>query len=438
MQFLNDLLAQWGNGQTPWARQQMEAMTAGGMPQMPVAQSAPAMASLMGGMGRAAQPQPQAPMAQQARMPAPAPQMPQGGQDVAGPSFGTYAAGALRGASQADNPIGAILGAVGGALGAGQTVDESNQTYRLLVSRGVDPAEAALAIKMGPQAQAALLRDIMQRNRPPSAEDQLNMDIKRAQLEQLRSKPPQTVEVNGRLVQIGPDGQATEIYAAPTQQTDGSGKTAQDRAALAQQYGLDPNSDAGRAFILTGKLPREDQQMLTATDKKAILEADEIVMNTQAAIENLNRALQLSSKAYDGATANERAWITSQFGSEAGNATRELNQAITETALQQLKAIFGGAPTEGERKILLEIQGSAELPQAVRDNIIRKAITLAQRRLEFNMQRANQLRGGTFYKPQAEGGQQPAPSGVGGAPIRAQNANGDVIEFNGSEWVPVQ
>lgn len=210
-----------------------------------------------------------------------------------------------------------------------------------------------------------------------------------------------------------------------------------DRAMLAKQYGLDPESDAGRAFILTGKLPREDQQMLTATDKKAILEADENVMNSEAAIQSLERALALSKTSYDGATANERAWLTSQFGSQAGNDTRELNLALTQTALQQLKSIFGAAPTEGERKILLEIQGSAELPQPVRESTINKAIALANKRLEFNRQRAAEMRGGTFYKPQG-GGAQPAPSGLGGAPIRARNAQGDVIEFNGQEWVPAQ
>jgi hypothetical protein len=223
--------------------------------------------------------------------------------------------------------------------------------------------------------------------------------------------------------------------------------TPESRALSAQKFGLDPNSDAGRSYILTGRLPREDQQMLTATDKKAILEADESVLQTQGAITSLKRAKELSKKAYDGATANERAWVTSQFGSEAGEATRELKQTVTEGALQQLKAIFGGMPTEGERKVLLEVQGSAELPQAVRERIYDRAIGLAENRMNFNRQRAGELRGGTFYKPEggatmptAEGGDtpSPAPSGLGGAPIRAKNKEtGEVIEWNGSEWVTV-
>lgn len=223
--------------------------------------------------------------------------------------------------------------------------------------------------------------------------------------------------------------------------------TPDERAAAAQQYGMDPNSDAYRQYVLTGRMPREDQQMLTATDKKAILEADEMVLSTQGAITSLNRAKELSKKAYDGATANERAWVASQFGAEGANATRELNQTVTEGALQQLKAIFGGMPTEGERKVLLEVQGSAELPQAVRERIYDRAIGLANNRLKFNQQRAAELRGGTFYKPEGGAGApqdvadamlSPAPSGVGGAPIRARNKDtGEVIEWNGSEWVKV-
>lgn len=172
------------------------------------------------------------------------------------------------------------------------------------------------------------------------------------------------------------------------------------RRSQAAQLGLQEGTPQFQAFVGTGKFLREDQQPLTATDKKAILEADETVMSTKNAIGSLERALELSGKAYDGATANERAWVTSQFGDEAGMATRELKQTVTEGALQQLKAIFGGMPTEGERKVLLEVQGSAELPQKVRENIYRRAIQLAQNRLKFNEQRANEMRGGTYYKPQ--------------------------------------
>ena len=50
-----------------------------------------------------------------------------------------------------------------------------------------------------------------------------------------------------------------------------------ERQAAAQSLGLDPNDPAYKSFVLTGKMPREDQAPLTATDKRAILDADDAV-----------------------------------------------------------------------------------------------------------------------------------------------------------------
>ena len=74
---------------------------------------------------------------------------------------------------------------------------------------------------------------------------------------------------------------------------------------------------------------------------------------------------------------------------------------------------FGGAPTEGERKILLDIQGSSNLPDAVRQKIYDRAIGMAQSRLKFNEERAKELRGGQFYKPQGSMTRAPMQQGQG-------------------------
>jgi hypothetical protein len=104
--------------------------------------------------------------------------------------------------------------------------------------------------------------------------------------------------------------------------------------------------------------------------------------------------------------AGVRGVVGSQVGLEGAQATEQLENEITSNALGQLKAIFGGAPTEGERKILLDIQGSTGKPDAVRQGIYDRAQKAAEKRLEFNRQRADALRGGSFYKPQ---GGKPAP-----------------------------
>lgn len=192
-----------------------------------------------------------------------------------------------------------------------------------------------------------------------------------------------------------------------------------NREAQALKLGMKPDDPRYESFILTGKLPREDQQTLTAVDKKAILEADEMVAVNEGAINALKQAKDLSPKANAGWFSGTRAtlgnnlpdWMVPDDVSspDSSVATQDFDNAIVGQALTQLKAIFGGAPTEGERKILLDLQGSSNLQPEVRDKIIDRAIAAAERRLEFNRQRADEMRGGTYYKPNSADTQQPAP-----------------------------
>jgi hypothetical protein len=195
-------------------------------------------------------------------------------------------------------------------------------------------------------------------------------------------------------------------------------QTIDERKKAAANAGLDTSSPGYQSFVLTGKMPREDAQPLTATDKKAILEADEMVLSNQAAIDSLNRAKTLSKDAFAGPLAGKIGYATSFLGEssdlgKSGSKTLQLENEITSNSLSQLKAIFGGAPTEGERKILLDIQGSASKPDKVRQEIYDRAIELAGKRLDFNKRRADELRGGQFYKPQGSMSRAPAAQNKG-------------------------
>jgi|694.fasta_scaffold13803_3 hypothetical protein len=181
---------------------------------------------------------------------------------------------------------------------------------------------------------------------------------------------------------------------------------ADQRAVLADRYNL--TGEAKQQFVLTGKLPKEDQQ-LTAGDRDAIRTADENIQAANSVIGALTQAKSLSKQAWGFPGAGVAAKAGSLAGNETAIATTELDNMISGQALDSLRAIFGGNPTEGERKILLDIQGSSSQPDAVRQKIFDRAISAAQRRLQFNQDRANELRGGTYYKPRD--GSQPQGSG---------------------------
>ncbi len=220
-----------------------------------------------------------------------------------------------------------------------------------------------------------------------------------------------------------PQGKAYILTGKLPEADTSFNSTIEQRKQAAISNGLDPSSPGFQSFVLTGKMPREDAQPQTATDKKAILEADEMVLANTAAIDSLKRAQGLSKEAFAGPTAAERGYAASFLGpssdwGKAGIATESLKNEVETNALSQLKAIFGGAPTEGERKILLDLQGSASKAPAVRDEIYKRAESAASKRLEFNRQRADALRGQTYYKPGGNNAQR-APATSASAPTGA-------------------
>jgi len=232
----------------------------------------------------------------------------------------------------------------------------------------------------------------------------------------------------------------------------------QARAAAAQQYGLDPNSPEGRRFILAGdlsggsnaNLPTSIQEFeraqndpefkkwmttgkgrdssLMAGDRQAVREAEDAAQASQNTIDMLGSVLNesngpgtsLNDRAGYGASATKQAWLarndpTGFFDDAKGEATTELSNVVLGQALSSLKAIFGAAPTEGERKILVDLQASVDKTPNERRLIIQRAIDLAKRRQAFNMDRANELRGGTYYQP--GGGYNPQGGGNGADPL---------------------
>lgn len=251
-------------------------------------------------------------------------------------------------------------------------------------------------------------------------------------------------------------------------------------ATTLQNYGIDPNDHAaGSAFLIAEarglevpKLsevspgatlydpvsrksvytaPNKPLQQLTAGDRKEILTSDDAAQAGKSAILSLTKAIELNDKANYGPAAQTRGYVQSLYGSEAGKATEDLNNLVTSQALEQLKATFGAAPTEGERKILLDIQGSTNMAPAVRKGIWERAVAMAQRRVDFNMRQSEALRSGQYYTPgytpvtldtsPVASAPAPGPAANNQARPRAENKQtGQIVEFNEQtgQWEPVQ
>lgn len=135
--------------------------------------------------------------------------------------------------------------------------------------------------------------------------------------------------------------------------------------------------------------------------QKEIVEARDQISATSSAANNFLRALELNEKAYAGPMAGTRGWLKSLTEDESeggpGTATEELDNIIKTSTLDNLKAVFGGMPTEGERKVLMEIQGSSDKAPQVRKEIFRRAYAMALARKDYNQAKARAMIDGTYF-----------------------------------------
>lgn len=166
-------------------------------------------------------------------------------------------------------------------------------------------------------------------------------------------------------VETGTDGNTYLVYA------DGRIEKALDGIALGKN-GNPPNSQKHAPQIA-------ELQGMNSTIEQSI--------------KSIDRALTLSEHGlYDGYVAEDRADFMGNFGgTEESRRTQEYQNIVTNLALQSLKAVFGGSPTEGERQMLLKVQASASYPAPVRKAILEEAKAMAQAKLQSNQQQMQTL-----------------------------------------------
>ena len=181
-----------------------------------------------------------------------------------------------------------------------------------------------------------------------------------------------------------------------------------------------PQSPAGKLAVDEGLVPGTPEYQtrvkalagegkgrnLSAQEQKELFEAEDIVNASKGVLLSLGRAKELSPIAYEGFGAGARRTVARNIPgvkkSEGVTASTELDTLIGENALSQLKAIFGGAPTEGERRILLDLQGSLSMSDKERQAIYDRAMAAAARRLKSNQEKMDRIRKGAYSRMDVE------------------------------------
>lgn len=232
----------------------------------------------------------------------------------------------------------------------------------------------------------------------------------RKQAENERNNKAQNGIAAGQLrVSQGQLGVAQQRLA--TEQSAPKGQYDAERGVL-----IDPRTGEAKPVTMDGRplAPKAKSGPMSVTLQKELIESDDNVQQSASAIAALRKAKTINDKAYSGYGASTRATLMSNLGgTEAANATVELDNLIGQQALSSMKSIFGGNPTEGERAILLDLQASSSKTPAQRAAILDRAIKAAEVRAKFATSKAQSIRSGKYL---TEGAPMPeadaAPAGA--------------------------
>lgn len=168
--------------------------------------------------------------------------------------------------------------------------------------------------------------------------------------------------------------------------------------------GIDPMSAEGRKALF----PRTDTP-ISATDKKAVFEAEDELPKIQGTIESLQRAKELNDKTFTGVTAGARGFLGASVPGggmlvdrEGAVATKEFGDLMSGEAIKQMAQTLKGATTDFEMRKFESILANPTTPPEIRGRVIDRMITLAERQKTISEARTKDLRTGAYFKPQGQ------------------------------------
>jgi hypothetical protein len=174
------------------------------------------------------------------------------------------------------------------------------------------------------------------------------------------------------------------------------GRMAQIAASLAGVQAAGANLNLAQEKFTNQKA---QQAKLTGPELKMKVEAEDLIASSKQSLADLKQAYALNPNSLAGG------WLDKgqQFLGEAAGSkdptivnTRILNNLLGSQGLAKLKATFGGAPTEGERAILMELEGIGSKTKEERGAIIKRAYRVLQDRVAREQNRLDQITSGAY------------------------------------------
>lgn len=165
---------------------------------------------------------------------------------------------------------------------------------------------------------------------------------------------------------------------------------------------------------------------LEANERTKLFELQEQIDADVGVGNSLKRLNELSDQSYSGLGASFRGTAASRLPGGASNQRANatvLSENITiELALKQLKSTFGAAPTEGERKILMDLQASVDKSPVQKKQIIAAAMRAVAERIRYRKKQQEAIRTGSYAMPKGD-----SSSSSSAKPKAQNNAGASII-----------
>lgn len=173
-------------------------------------------------------------------------------------------------------------------------------------------------------------------------------------------------------------------------------QTAQIDALVASQGAQKTQADIAQA-----KLDEQKKQGARLTPKELDLrvETEDAINAGTSALGALEKALELNPTTFDASLKDQAQKLLlqeTQTDHPRVKATREQENLLATQAVTQLKTLVGGNPTEGERTILLSLQGIGAKGREERKTIIENAMKAVKTRIERNKKRLTDIKAGRY------------------------------------------
>ena len=167
--------------------------------------------------------------------------------------------------------------------------------------------------------------------------------------------------------------------------------------------GIQPGTpEAAKALF-----PRTDTP-ISATDKKAIFEAEDAQPQLQGTIDALKRAKEINGQTFQGAGASARSWIGTKLPDmlvpdfiadpKTAKITEEWEKTMGPEALNAMANTLKGATTDFELRKFIDMLADPSTTPDTRGRIIDRMISLSERKQKINNARIQDLRGGSYFK----------------------------------------